>query len=133
MNRIIDVFPPHQQGQVRAQLSMTLESVVTQKLMPRKAAGGVILGAEVMVCTPAIRALIRESKVHEMYGVLQVSQKYGMLTMNMSLFDLVKSGQVSTERALNTSNLPEELERMLGMTKMGSQDKARVLADRLSR
>ncbi len=133
VNRIIDVFPPHQQGQVRAQLSMTLEAVVTQKLMPRKAGGGVILGAEVMVCTPAIRALIRENKVHEMYGVLQVSQKYGMLTMNMSLFDLVKSGQVSAERAMNTSNLPEELERMLGMNKTVPQDKARVLANRLGR
>jgi twitching motility protein PilT len=133
VNRIIDVFPPHQQGQVRAQLSMTLEAVVTQKLLPRKAGGGVVLAAEVMMCTPAIRALIRENKVHEMYGVLQVSQKYGMLTMNMSLYDLVSAGQVSVERALSTSNLPEELERMLGATRGQPADRARVLASRTGR
>lgn len=133
VNRIIDVFPPHQQGQVRAQLSMTLESVVTQKLLPRKAGGGVVLAAEVMVCTPAIRALIRENKVHEMYGVLQVSQKYGMLTINMSLHDLVSTGVVSAERALNASNLPEELERMMGGGRAGAPERARTLASRLDR
>jgi twitching motility protein PilT len=133
VNRIIDVFPPHQQGQVRAQLSMTLEAVVTQKLLPRKAGAGVVLAAEVMVCTPAIRALIRENKVHEMYGVLQVSQKYGMLTMNMSLYDLVTTGQVSSERALSNSNLPEELERMLGMARASAGDRARQLAGRVER
>jgi twitching motility protein PilT len=133
VNRIIDVFPPHQQGQVRAQLSMTLESVTTQKLLPRKTGSGVTLAAEVMVCTPAIRALIRESKVHEMYGVLQVSQKYGMLTMNMSLYDLVTSGQVSAERAMNASNLPEELERMLNGGRANQGDRARTLAGRMER
>ena len=133
VNRIIDVFPPHQQGQVRAQLSMTLEAVVTQKLLPRKVGGGVVLAAEVMVCTPAIRALVRESKVHEMYGVVQVSQKYGMLTLNMSLHELVSTGQVSPERALLTSNLPEELERMLGIARSAPGDKARVLAGRIGR
>jgi len=133
VNRIIDVFPPHQQGQVRAQLSMTLEAVVTQKLLPRKAGGGVVLAAEVMTCTPAIRALIRENKVHEMYGVLQVSQKYGMLTLNMSLHELATTNQVSQERALLTSNLPEELERMLGIARSGPGDKARILAGRMGR
>lgn len=133
VNRIIDVFPPHQQGQVRAQLSMTLEAVTTQKLLPRKSGGGVTLAAEVMVCTPAIRALIRENKVHEMYGVLQVSQKYGMLTMNMSLYDLVTTGQVSPERAMNASNLPEELERMLGGGRTNPGDRARTLAGRMER
>ncbi len=130
VNRIIDVFPPHQQGQVRAQLSMSLEAVMTQKLLPKKAGGGVALAGEVMVCTPAIRALIRENKVHEMYGVLQVSQKYGMQTMNMSLLDLVTTGTVSPERALSTSNVPEELERMLGISKSTSADRARNLAGR---
>lgn len=131
INRIIDVFPPHQQGQVRAQLSLSLEAVMTQKLLPRKAGGGVVLAAEVMVCTPAIRALIRENKVHEMYGVLQVSQKYGMQTMNMSLFDLVQAGTVTPERAFSASNAPEELERMMGVSRTGStQDRARGLATR---
>ena len=133
VNRIIDVFPPHQQGQVRAQLSMTLEAVVTQKLLPRKAGGGVVLAAEVMICTPAIRALIRENKVHEMYGVLQVSQKYGMLTMNMSLYDLVTAGHVTPERAISASNLTEELERMLGTTRNNPTDRARMLAGRMDR
>lgn len=129
INRIIDVFPPHQQGQVRAQLSMSLEAVMTQKLLPRKSGGGVILAAEVMVCTPAIRALIRENKVHEMYGVLQVSQKYGMQTMNMSLFDLISTGVITPERALSASNLPEELERMMGVNRgPNTQDRARTLA-----
>jgi len=132
VNRIIDVFPPHQQGQVRAQLSMTLEAVMTQKLLPRKAGGGVVLASEIMACTPAIRALVRENKVHEMYGVLQVSQKYGMRTMNMSLYDLVTTGQITSERALANSNLPEELERMLGMGRAAG-DQARNLADRLTR
>jgi twitching motility protein PilT len=133
INRIIDVFPPHQQGQVRAQLSMTLEAVLTQKLLPRKVGRGVILAAEVMVCTPAIRALIRENKVHEMYGILQVSQKYGMITMNMSLYDLVSAAQVSAERAISTSNLPEELERMLGIGKGHPTDRARLLAGRIDK
>jgi twitching motility protein PilT len=133
VNRIIDVFAPHQQGQVRGQLSMTLEAVVTQKLLPRKGGSGVVLAAEVMMCTPAIRALIRENKVHEMYGILQVSQKYGMVTMNMSLYDLVAAGQVSAERALSNSNLPEELERMLGAARGVPAGRARALAGRVER
>ncbi len=116
VNRIIDVFPPHQQGQVRAQLSMSLEAVMTQKLIPRKSGQGVVLSAEVMILTPAIRALIRESKVHEMYGIIQVSQKYGMQTLNMSLYDLVMTKQISPERALMVANNPEELQRMIGGT-----------------
>lgn len=114
VNRIIDVFSPHQQGQVRAQLSMSLEAVMTQKLIPRKSGQGVVLAAEVMILTPAIRALIRENKVHEMYGILQVSQKYGMQTLNMSLYDLVMTKQISPERALMVANVPEELQRMMG-------------------
>ncbi|MBI5059430.1 type IV pilus twitching motility protein PilT [candidate division KSB1 bacterium] len=133
VNRIIDVFPPHQQAQVRAQLSLSLEAVMTQKLLPRKTGGGVVLAAEVMMCTPAIRALVRENKVHEMYGVLQVSQKYGMQTMNMSLLDLVTSGLVTPERAISASNIPEELERMMGMGKAAPTDRARSLANQWNR
>ena len=128
VNRIIDVFQPHQQGQVRSQLSLTLEAVMTQKLLPRKTGGGVVMSAEVMTCTPAIRALIRENKVHEMYGIIQVSQKYGMQTMNAALMDLVTVGQISPERALNASNLPEELERMLGVTRTPPPERARVMS-----
>ncbi len=112
INRIIDVFPPHQQGQVRAQLSMVLEAVVTQKLMPKRIGGGMILASEVMICSPAIRALIRESKVHEMYGILQVSRKFGMHTMNQSLMEMAQSGVISVDRAMSASSMPEELEKM---------------------
>jgi twitching motility protein PilT len=91
-----------------------------------------VMAAEVMVCTPAIRAMVRENKVHEMYGVLQVSQKYGMVTMNMSLFDLVTTGQVSIERALAMSNLPEELERMVGTARGAPADRARMLAGKVN-
>lgn len=128
VNRIIDVFQPHQQGQVRAQLSLTLEAVMTQKLLPRKAGSGVIMAAEIMMCTPAIRALIRENKVHEMYGIIQVSQKYGMQTMNAALMDLVTTGLISQERALNASNLPEELERMLGVARPIVTERAQTLS-----
>jgi twitching motility protein PilT len=128
VNRIIDVFQPHQQGQVRAQLSLTLEAVMTQKLLPKKTGGGVTMAAEIMTCTPAIRALIRENKVHEMYGVMQVSQKYGMQTMNAALLDLVSSGMISQDRALNASNLPEELERMLGVSRPSPVERAKTLS-----
>jgi twitching motility protein PilT len=130
INRIIDVFSPHQQGQVRAQLSMSLEAVMTQKLIPRKSGTGVIMAAEVMVCTPAIRALIRENKVHEMYGILQVSQKYGMQTLNQSLYDLVIAKTISAERAIYVSNIPEELQRMLGKAPASPAERARGLASR---
>jgi twitching motility protein PilT len=132
VNRIIDVFPPHQQGQVRAQLSMSLEAVMTQKLLAKRVGGGVIMAAEVMVCTPAIRALIRESKVHEMYGVIQVSQKYGMQTMNMALHDLIASGLVSNERGLSASNLPEELERMLGIVRPAVPERNRPMSGKMA-
>jgi len=128
INRIIDVFPPHQQGQVRAQLSLCLEAVLTQKLLPKKAGGGMILSAEVLVCTPAIRALIRDGKVHEMYGIIQVSRRFGMQTMNQALYELVTNGLVSSERALNVSNLPEELEKMFGKKPMTPGERARLLA-----
>jgi len=113
INRIIDVFPPHQQAQIRAQLSLVLEGVVTQKLMPRRIGGGLVLASEVMICSPAIRALIRDNKVHEMYGILQVSRKIGMHTMNQTLLELVQTGLISADRAISASSVPEELERML--------------------
>lgn len=112
INRVIDVFPAHQQRQVRAQLSLTLEGVLVQRLLPRASGKGLALALEVMVATPAIRALIRDSRVHEIYGVIQASQKFGMLTMNMSLISLVKRGIVSWSIALTISPNPEELKRM---------------------
>ncbi|MBU1707127.1 type IV pilus twitching motility protein PilT [bacterium] len=127
INRIIDVFPPHQQGQVRAQLSLSLEAVLTQKLLQKKTGGGMILAAEVMTCTPAIRALIRDAKVHEMYGIIQVSRRYGMNTMNQALFELVEKSLISGERALMNSNLPDELEKMLGKRPASASEREKLL------
>jgi twitching motility protein PilT len=79
INRIIDVFPSHQQSQVRAQLAFVLEGVVTQTLLPRRAAAAAV-ACEVMVCTPAVRACIRDDKVHQIYSIMQAGKKHGMQT-----------------------------------------------------
>ncbi len=112
INRIIDIYPPHQQGQVRVQLSQVLEAVITQRLLPRAKGKGMVLATEIMVATPAIRTLIRESRIHEIYGVIQTSQRFGMRTMNMSLFELVREGEITWQTALLISPNPEELKRM---------------------
>ncbi len=112
INRIIDVFPPHQQQQVRAQLAFVLLGTITQALLP-KVGGGRVLAAEVMVATPAIKALIRDNKLHQVYGVMQASQKYGMQTMNQAIFKLYMERKITLETALNYSPNPEELEQMI--------------------
>lgn len=112
MNRIIDVFPPAQQPQVRAQLSFTLEGVISQQLI-EKNGGGRCLGLEIMVPNPAIRNLIREDKIHQIYSTMQTGQgKYGMQTMNQSLYELVVKKHISKETALQRSSVPEELASM---------------------
>lgn len=113
MNRIIDVFPTEQQAQVRAQLSMVLEGVLSQQLIP-KVGGGRVMAMEIMVCTPAIRNLIREEKLHQIYSSIATGQKYGMQTMNQSLADLVRRRLITREDALNRSTMPEELLQLLG-------------------
>ncbi len=115
MNRIIDVFPTAQQPQVRAQLSLVLEGVLSQALIP-KIGGGRVMALEVMVTTPAIRNLIREEKIHQIYSAMQSGQKFGMQTMNMSLAHLVKRRQVAREEAMNRSTLPDELAQLLVQT-----------------
>lgn len=112
INRIIDVFPAHQQVQVRVQLSLSLEGVLSQMLLP-KIGGGRVMSMEVMVCTPAIRALIRDDKIHQMYSLIQVGSRYGMKTMNQSLFDLVEKGLVSTYEAMMRTPDPKELDEMM--------------------
>jgi len=100
INRIIDVFPPHQQPQVRAQLSMVLEAVLCQQLLPRASGVGRVLSLEIMVPNAAIRNLIREDKVHQIYSQMQVGQStHGMLTMNQSLVALYRKGIVSLKEA----------------------------------
>jgi twitching motility protein PilT len=112
INRIIDVFPTGQQAQVRAQLSLVLEGVLSQTLIPRTG-GGRVMALEIMVATPAIRNLIREEKVHQIYSVLQAGSKYGMQTMNQSLADLVRRRLITREDALTRSTLPDELGQLL--------------------
>ncbi len=114
INRIIDVFPAHQQQQVRAQLAFVLEGVVTQTLLPRAGRPGRVLACEVMVATPAIRALIREDKVHQIYSALQSGKKHGMQTLNDSLYSLYMQRDIDLEEALRVSSDPAELQRMIG-------------------
>ncbi|HET6948334.1 MAG TPA: type IV pilus twitching motility protein PilT [bacterium] len=114
MNRIIDVFPTSQQAQVRAQLSLVLEGVLSQQLVPTADGRGRAMALEIMVTTPAIRNLIREEKIHQIYSAMQAGQKFGMQTMNQSLAELVQKRRISREEALNRSTLPDELAGLLG-------------------
>ena len=114
INRVIDVFPPHQQPQVRAQLSFVIEGILSQLLLPRAGAPGRALALEVLVPNPAIRNLIREDKVHQIYSQMQVGQlKHGMQTMNQSLFALYSRRLISLEEAMGHSSDQEELRGMV--------------------
>ena len=114
INRIIDVFPPYQQSQVRAQLSFVLEGVITQQLIPKASGRGRVLAVEVMIPNPAIRALIREDKVHQIYSQMQVGQeKTGMQTMNQSLLSLFKRRLISKNEAFKRSPNLDEFEQMM--------------------
>lgn len=114
INRIVDVFPSAQQPQIRAQLAFVLEGVVTQQLIPRHKAKGRELVSEVMVCTPAIKALIRDDKVHQIYGIMQAGQKFGMQTMNQSLYQAYANRRISYEDAIGRSSDKDELMKMIG-------------------
>jgi len=114
INRMIDVFPPHQQLQVRTQLSFVLEGVLVQKLLPRKNMNGRVLAMEVMIPTTAVRSLIREDKLHQIYSTISTGGELGMQTMNQSLHKLYKSGQISYEQALENSMNTEDLLRLMG-------------------
>jgi twitching motility protein PilT len=114
INRIIDVFPPEQQNQVRSQLSFSLSGVITQQLIPRQKGGGRVLCLEIMVCTPAIKAMIRDNKTHQIYGHMQAGQKHGMQTMNQSLYQAVENRWISFDTAVGRSPDQQELAQMLG-------------------
>jgi len=115
INRIIDIFPSNQQPQVRAQLSLVLQGVVSQQLIPRADGKGRVLGVEVMIPNPAIRNLIREEKIHQIYSQLQVGQiKFGMQTMTQSLVDLYQRRLISYEEAMGHATEPDEVRAMLG-------------------
>jgi twitching motility protein PilT len=114
VNRIIDVFPPHQQSQIRAQLSFVLEGVMSQLLLPRAGAPGRVLALEIMVPNAAIRNLIREDKVHQIYSQMQVGQlKFGMQTLNQSLYSLYARRLITLEEALGRSGDPDEFRSMV--------------------
>ncbi len=116
INRIIDVFPASQQSQIRAQLSFVLEGVITQSLLPRARGGGRVAACEIMLCTPAVRACIRDDKVHQIYSIMQAGKKYGMQTLNDALYQLYVQGEVSLEDCLQHSSDPNEFLRMAGET-----------------
>jgi len=114
INRVIDAFPAHQQAQVRAQLAFVLEGVVTQTLLPKAKGKGRVAACEIMVCTPAIRAVIRDEKIHQIYSLMQAGKKHGMQTMNDALQMLYMRGEVTLEEALKRSGDPAELLRAVG-------------------
>src|SRR5881398_192945 len=114
INRIIDVFPSHQQSQVRAQLAFVLEGIVTQTLLPKATGKGRVMAAEILVVTPAIRALIRHDKVHQIYSSMQAGKKFGMQTLNDALYQLYMSREVTADECLRVSGDPTEFQRMIG-------------------
>jgi len=114
INRIVDVFPPHQQDQIRNKLSFVLQGVITQQLMPRAGAPGRCLAMEILVPNAAIRNLIRENKIHQIYGSMQVGQdKHGMMTLNQSLLNLYLRRFITMEQAINQAVEPDELKTMI--------------------
>jgi len=114
INRIIDVFPAHQQPQIRAQLSLVLEGILCQSLLPKMDGQGRAMAMEIMVPNPAIRNLIREDKIHQIYSAMQSGQeKFGMQTFNQALATAYANRQISLETALQRSSLPEELQEMI--------------------
>jgi len=115
INRIIDVFPPYQQSQIRAQLSFVLEGIISQTLLPKASGQGRALALEVMVPNAAIRNLIREDKVHQMYSQMQIGQgKSGMQTLNQSLANLYLKRLITLEEAIGHSSEPDELQQIIG-------------------
>ncbi len=114
IDRIIDVFPPHQQQQVRVQLAASLQGVVTQQLLPTADGTGRVLAIEILVATPAVRNLIREGKTHMIYSSMQAGAKYGMQTMDQSLADLVKANKITFELALERCHNAEDMSKLAG-------------------
>jgi twitching motility protein PilT len=114
INRVIDVFPSHQQSQIRAQLSLVLEGVLCQSLLSKIGGQGRACAMEILVPNAAVRNLVREDKIHQIYSAMQSGQdKYGMQTFNQSLASLYFSKQISLETALLRSSMPDELQEMI--------------------
>src|SRR5437660_3233579 len=124
IDRIIDVFPASQQGQVRAQLSVALQGIVTQQLLPTSDGSGRVVATEVLVPTPAVRNLIREGKTHQIYSVLQTGSAVGMQTMDASLAQLVRAGKITRQLAESRAHSVEEFRRLLGGESAGPHQMA---------
>src|SRR5687768_10608807 len=120
IDRVIDVFPPHQQHQIRAQLANALQGIITQTLIPTYDGKSRVVACEVLVPTPGVRNLIREGKNHQIYSAMQTGAKFGMQTMDAALVGLVRRGLISRAEAEKRSSNPEELLRLAG----GSLDAA---------
>jgi len=116
INRIIDVFPSHQQSQVRAQLAFVLEGIITQTLIPKAQGRGRAMAAEILVVTPAIRALIRDDKIHQIYSSMQAGKKFGMQTLNDALYALYMNREVTADECLRVTSDPNEFQRMIGQS-----------------
>ena len=114
VDRIIDVFPPGQQGQVRAQLAIALQGIVTQTLLPKRDGKGRVVACEILIPTPGVRNLIREGKNHQIYSAMQTGGKFGMQTMDAALVELVRKGAISREIAEKRSSSVDELRRLMG-------------------
>jgi twitching motility protein PilT len=114
INRIVDIFPSGQQPQIRAQLSLVLEGILCQTLVPRASGSGRCMAMEILIPTSAVRNLIREDKIHQVYSAMQTGQeKYGMQTFNQSLSQLVITKQITQEEAINKSSNTEELQDLI--------------------
>ena len=124
INRMIDVFPAHQQSQVRAQLAFVLEGIITQTLLAKAKGRGRSMAAEILVVTPAIRALIRDDKIHQIYSSMQSGKKFGMQTLNDALYALYMAREVSTEECLRVSSDPNEFLRMIGQPPLDDEGKS---------
>jgi twitching motility protein PilT len=124
IDRIIDVFPASQQGQIRAQLSVALQGIMTQTLLPTADGAGRCVATEVLMPTPAVRNLIREHKSHQIYSVLQTGASYGMQTMDASLAELVRAGKITSKLADSRAHSPEELRRLIGGGMAGHSQQA---------
>jgi twitching motility protein PilT len=114
IDRIVDVFPPQQQGQVRMMLSVALQGILTQQLLPTADGASRVVAVEALVPTPAVRNLIREGKTHQVHSTMQTGAAHGMQTMDAALAELVRAGRVTRELALARAGHPDELVRLLG-------------------
>jgi len=123
INRIIDVFPSHQQSQVRAQLAFVLEGIITQTLLPRAKGRGRVMACEILVVTPAIRALIRDDKVHQITSSMQAGKKHGMQTLNDSLYQLYMNREVTADECVRVSSDPNGFLGMIGEPVPGEEEK----------